>query len=81
MGWLQEDLQPTPAEYRKFMLANLPQYRGLAHQSWNSHIRWLEMAWAAYRVPVHDTVNRNNALLLSLVGQAAEMASHLLGEA
>jgi len=38
------------------------------------------MAWAAFRVPAHDSINRRNALLLSLAGQAAEMASHLFGE-
>jgi hypothetical protein len=81
VGWLQEDPQPTPAEYRKLMLGDLPKYRGPPNQSWSSHLRRLELAWAAYRVPPHDTVNRRNALLLSLVGQAAEMASHLLGEA
>ena len=80
-GWLQDDPQPAPAEYRKLMLSNLPEYRGPPKQSWNSHIRRLEMAWAAYRVPAHDTLNRRNALLLSLAGQAAEMASHLFGEA
>ena len=63
------------------MLSNLPEYRGPPKQSWNSHIRRLEMAWVAYRVPAHDTLNRRNALLLSLAGQAAEMASHLFGEA
>ena len=80
-GWLQDDPQPSPAEYRKLMLSNLPEYRGPPKQSWNSHIRRLEMAWAAYRVPLHDTFNRRNTLLLSLAGQAAEMASHLFGEA
>ena len=39
------------------------------------------MSWAAYWVPPHDTINRRNALLLSLSGQAVEMASHLMGEA
>ena len=63
------------------MLGNLPEYRGPPKQSWNSHIRRLEMLWAAYRVPPHDTINRRNALLLSLARQAVEMASHLFGEA
>ena len=80
-GWLQDDPQPAPAEYRKLMLSNLPEYRGPPKQSWSAHIRRLEMSWAAYRVPPHDSLNRRNALLLSLVGQAAEMASHLFGEA
>jgi hypothetical protein len=80
-GWLQDDPQPTPAEYRKLMLSDLPKYHGPLNQSWSSHVRRLELAWAAYRVPAHDIVNRRNALLLSLAGQAAEMASHLLGEA
>ena len=80
-GWLQDDPQPAPAKYRKLMLSNLLEYRGPPKQSWNSHIRRLEMSWAAYRVPAHDTLNRCNALLLSLAGQAAEMASHLFGEA
>ncbi len=62
------------------MLANLPEYKGPPQQSWNSHIRRLKMVWAAYRVPVHDTVNCRNALLLSIVGQAAEMASHWFWE-
>ena len=47
-GWLQDDPQPAPAEYRKLMLTNLPEYRGPRKQSWNSHIPHL----AAYRVPL-----------------------------
>ena len=80
-GWLQDDPQPPPAEYRKLMLVNLPEYQGPPNQSWNSQLRRLEMAWAAYRVPLHGTINHCNALLLSLAGQASEMASHLFGEA
>jgi hypothetical protein len=80
-GGLQEDPNPAPAEYHKLMLTNLPEYKGPPQQSWNSHIHCLEMAWAPYRVATHDTVNRRNALLLSLAGQAAEMASHVFGEA
>ncbi len=78
VGWLQEDPQPTPAEYRKLMLGDLPNYRGLPHQSWSSHLRLLELAWAAYRVPPHDTVNLRNALLLSLVAMI-DSANSMVG--
>jgi hypothetical protein len=50
-GWLHDDIQPAPGEYRKLMLANLPEYHGPPKQSWRSHVRCLEMAWAASRVP------------------------------